>query len=155
MGSHPRDLPNSMCSSSVAIVASTNWMFVQLHHGLTTRDMLDSMKNGTYVFLRRSAPWTPVCVIGRAGDQEQDVGGAGRVFGGDDQSTAVADHECMRRIEASLGIAGITEMEDLRVQLGGKDTGGKATEEKATEEKATGEATGKSDPSETLEELQA
>ncbi|TVY94267.1 MFS glucose transporter [Lachnellula willkommii] len=41
--------PNSMRSRGVAIVASTNWMF-NFVIGLTTRDMLDSMKYGTYIF---------------------------------------------------------------------------------------------------------
>lgn len=41
--------PNSMRSRGVSIVASTNWMF-NFIIGLTTRDMIDSMKFGTYIF---------------------------------------------------------------------------------------------------------
>jgi hypothetical protein len=41
--------PNSMRSRGVSIVASTNWMF-NFIIGLTTKDMLGSMKFGTYIF---------------------------------------------------------------------------------------------------------
>lgn len=41
--------PNSMRSRGVAIVASTNWMF-NFIIGLTTRDMIDSLRFGIYIF---------------------------------------------------------------------------------------------------------
>ena len=41
--------PNSQRSRGVSIVASTNWMF-NFIIGLTTRDMINSMKFGTYIF---------------------------------------------------------------------------------------------------------
>jgi hypothetical protein len=46
--------PNSQRSRGVSIVASINWMF-NFIIGLTTKDMLGTMKYGTYIFAIFSA----------------------------------------------------------------------------------------------------
>ena len=106
--------PNSMRSRGVSIVASTNWMF-NFIIGLTTRDMLDSMKFGTYIFFASFCGmggifvWLMVPETKNKTLEELDV-----YFGGDDSSIAAADRERMRRIEESLGIASIQNIEDFQ-----------------------------------------
>jgi MFS family permease len=105
--------PNSMRSRGVSIVASTNWMF-NFIIGLTTKDMLASMKFGTYIF------FASFCIMGAAFVwllvpetknktlEELDV-----YFGGTSDTIAAKDRERMQRIEESLGISGIQAPEDL------------------------------------------
>ncbi|RFU35293.1 hypothetical protein B7463_g1044, partial [Scytalidium lignicola] len=108
--------PNSMRSRGVSIVASTNWMF-NFIIGLTTRDMLNSMKYGTYIFFAAFCAgggifvWLLVPETKNKTLEELDV-----YFGGDDSSIAAADRERMRRIEESLGIAGVETVEDLKIE---------------------------------------
>ncbi len=83
--------------------------------GLTTRDMLDSMKYGTYIF------FAAFCAIGgifvfffvpETKDrtlEELDI-----YFGGDDSSISQADNARMQRINESLGLVGVQTPEDLR-----------------------------------------
>ncbi|KAL3471501.1 sugar transporter [Aspergillus californicus] len=105
--------PSSTRSRGVAIVASTNWMF-NFIIGLTTKDMLDSMKYGTYIFFAifsalggffvwRFAPETKDKTL-----EELDV-----YFGGGEDSIAEADRERMQRINEQLGLAGVHKVEDL------------------------------------------
>ncbi|KAG0645882.1 MFS glucose transporter mfs1 [Hyphodiscus hymeniophilus] len=106
--------PNSMRSRGVSIVASTNWMF-NFIIGLTTRDMLGSMKYGTYIFFAAFCGmggvfvWLVVPETKNKTLEELDV-----YFGGDDTSIAAADRERMRRIEESLGIAGVQTIDDFQ-----------------------------------------
>ncbi|KAF4632951.1 hypothetical protein G7Y89_g5174 [Cudoniella acicularis] len=106
--------PNSMRSRGVSIVASTNWMF-NFVIGLTTRDMLASMKFGTYIFFAAFCAggglfvWLAVPETQNKTLEELDV-----YFGGDNSSIAVADRERMQRIEESLGLAGVQRVEDLK-----------------------------------------
>jgi MFS family permease len=122
--------PNSMRSRGVSIVASTNWMF-NFIIGLTTRDMLKSMKYGTYIFfaafcgMGAAFVWLLVPETKNRTLEELDI-----YFGGDNNSIAVADRERMRRIEESLGIAGVENVEDLKA--GEKVVGG--SEHSATAE---------------------
>jgi MFS family permease len=126
--------PNSMRSRGVSIVASTNWMF-NFIIGLTTRDMLDSMKFGTYIFFASFCGmgglfvWLVVPETKNKTLEELDV-----YFGGDTTSIAVADRERMRRIEESLGIAGVQNVEDF--QTGEKVVGGSSHLETDEEAKA-------------------
>lgn len=128
--------PNSMRSRGVSIVASTNWMF-NFIIGLTTRDMLASMKYGTYIFFAAFCGmgaifvWLVVPETKNKTLEELDV-----YFGGDDNSIAVADKERMRRIEESLGIADVREIEDLRLGAGEKGVGGSEHSETADEVQA-------------------
>lgn len=106
--------PNSMRSRGVSIVASTNWMF-NFIIGLTTRDMLQTMKYGTYIF------FASFCVGGclfvwkfmpETKDktlEELDV-----YFGGDESGIAAKDRERMQRINQSLGLEGVERPEDLK-----------------------------------------
>jgi len=106
--------PNSMRSRGVSIVASTNWLF-NFIIGLTTKDMLNSMKYGTYIFFAifsaGGAAFVWLCVPETKNKtlEELDI-----FFGGDSSSLAVADRERMRRIEESLGIYGIESPEDIK-----------------------------------------
>ena len=126
--------PNSMRSRGVSIVASTNWMF-NFIIGLTTRDMLDSMKFGTYIFFASFCGmggvfvWLVVPETKNKTLEELDV-----YFGGDDTSIATADRERMRRIEESLGISGVQDVEDY--QTGEKVVGGLEHSENSEVEKA-------------------
>ncbi|KAJ5517961.1 Major facilitator superfamily domain general substrate transporter [Penicillium expansum] len=108
--------PNSQRSRGVSIVASTNWMF-NFIIGLTTKDMLGSMKYGTYIFFAifsalgglfiwKFAPETKDKTL-----EELDV-----FFGGDNNSIAEADRLRMMRINESLGLAGIEVLEDLKAE---------------------------------------
>lgn len=95
--------PASFRARGVSIAASTNWMF-NFVIGLTTKDMLASMKYGTYIF------FAIFCIFGflfmwlfvpETKDktlEELDV-----YFGGGEDSIALADRERMRRIQESLG----------------------------------------------------
>ncbi|TVY85164.1 MFS glucose transporter mfs1 [Lachnellula suecica] len=108
--------PNSMRSRGVAIVASTNWMF-NFIIGLTTRDMLDNMKWGTYLFFASFCAlggifvWLAVPETKNKTLEELDV-----YFGGDNTSIAAADRDRMQRIEESLGLAGMETVEDLKTE---------------------------------------
>ena len=108
--------PNSMRSRGVSIVASTNWMF-NFIIGLTTRDMLDSMKFGTYLFFAAFCGggaifvWLMVPETKNKTLEELDV-----YFGGDSATIAARDRERMQRIEESLGLAGVQAPEDLIVE---------------------------------------
>lgn len=121
--------PNSMRSRGVSIVASTNWMF-NFIIGLTTRDMLASMKYGTYIFFAAFCGmgaifvWLVVPETKNKTLEELDV-----YFGGDNDSIAAADRERMRRIEESLGIAGVENVEDFKT--GEKVVGGSEHSESA------------------------
>ncbi|KAF2650313.1 sugar transporter [Lophiostoma macrostomum CBS 122681] len=105
--------PNSLRSRGVAIVASTNWMF-NFVIGLTTKDMLASMKYGTYIFFAAFCAggatfvWKLVPETQDKTLEELDV-----YFGGDDTTIAQDDAARMQRIYASLGLAGIERPEDL------------------------------------------
>ncbi|KAJ5827644.1 Major facilitator superfamily domain general substrate transporter [Penicillium robsamsonii] len=109
--------PNSQRSKGVAIVASTNWMF-NFIIGLTTKDMLASMKYGTYIFFAifsglgglfiwKFAPETKDKTL-----EELDV-----FFGGSEANIAEADRLRMQRINESLGLAGVDRVEDLKVAI--------------------------------------
>ncbi|KAJ5495360.1 hypothetical protein N7539_000476 [Penicillium diatomitis] len=106
--------PNSQRSRGVAIVASTNWMF-NFIIGLTTKDMLNSMKYGTYIFFAifsalggffiwKFAPETKDKTL-----EELDI-----FFGGAKESIAEADRIRMERIYADLGLAGVETVEDFK-----------------------------------------
>jgi hypothetical protein len=109
--------PNSMRSRGVSIVSSTNWMF-NFIIGLTTKDMLKSMKYGTYIF------FACFCLIGglfvwiwvpETKDktlEELDV-----YFGGDNTTIAATDRARMDRINASLGLTGVEHPNDLKVAV--------------------------------------
>ncbi|KAJ5833781.1 Major facilitator superfamily domain general substrate transporter [Penicillium riverlandense] len=108
--------PNSQRSRGVAIVASTNWMF-NFIIGLTTKDMLDSMKYGTYIFFAvfsglggafiwKFAPETKDKTL-----EELDV-----FFGGSKESIAESDRLRMERINEQLGLAGVENLEDLNTE---------------------------------------
>jgi hypothetical protein len=108
--------PNSQRSRGVAIVASTNWMF-NFVIGLTTKDMLDSMKYGTYIFFAvfsglgglfiwKFAPETKDKTL-----EELDI-----FFGGGMDSIAEADRLRMQRINETLGLAGVENLEDLKTE---------------------------------------
>ncbi|KAG9658835.1 sugar transporter, partial [Aureobasidium melanogenum] len=106
--------PSSVRSRGVSIVASTNWIF-NFVIGLSTRDMLDNMKYGTYIFFAIFSigggifVWTLVPETKNKTLEELDL-----YFGGTKDSLAVADRERMQRIEAQLGIAGAETVEDLK-----------------------------------------
>ncbi|KAE8452949.1 hypothetical protein EG329_012136 [Mollisiaceae sp. DMI_Dod_QoI] len=110
--------PNSMRSRGVSIVASTNWMF-NFIIGLTTKDMLKSMKYGTYIFFAAFCGlggvfvWLVVPETKNKTLEELDV-----FFGGDKEDIAERDRVRMRRIEESLGLAGVERVEDLKVGTG-------------------------------------
>ncbi|KAJ5134584.1 Major facilitator superfamily domain general substrate transporter [Penicillium atrosanguineum] len=108
--------PNSMRSRGVSIVASTNWMF-NFVIGLTTKDMLGSMKYGTYIFFAifsglgglfiwKFAPETKDKTL-----EELDI-----FFGGSEDSIAEADRIRMQRIYESLGLAGLETVDDLKTE---------------------------------------
>lgn len=107
--------PNSMRSRGVSIVASTNWLF-NFIIGLTTKDMLASMKFGTYIFFAAFCGmggvfvWLFVPETKNKTLEELDI-----YFGGDDQGIAEKDHERMRVIEERLGLAGVRDLEDIKV----------------------------------------
>ena len=111
--------PNSMRSRGVSIVASTNWMF-NFVIGLTTKDMLGSMKYGTYIFFAifsglgglfiwKYAPETKDKTL-----EELDI-----FFGGSEDSIAEADRVRMQRIYESLGLAGLDTVDDLKTEKHG------------------------------------
>ncbi|ANB12246.1 Snf3p [Sugiyamaella lignohabitans] len=106
--------PSSFRSRGVSIVASVNWMF-NFIIGLTTKDMLNSMKYGTYIF------FGAFCLMG-AGFmywfvpetkdktlEELDV-----YFGGTSDSLAAADRERMQRIMHELGMDNYDDSNDLK-----------------------------------------
>lgn len=105
--------PNSMRSKGVSIVASTNWMF-NFVIGLTTRDMLASMRYGTYIFFAAFCAMGGLFVFFLVPEtknktlEELDV-----YFGGDDTTIAQADRERMHNIETRLGLADVEHLADL------------------------------------------
>ncbi|OJJ98843.1 hypothetical protein ASPACDRAFT_121570 [Aspergillus aculeatus ATCC 16872] len=105
--------PSSARSRGVSLVASTNWMF-NFVIGLTTKDMLASMKYGTYIFFAifsglgglfiwYFAPETKDKTL-----EELDV-----FFGGSMDSIAEADRLRMQAIYDRLGLSGVEKVEDL------------------------------------------
>ncbi|RAH45811.1 sugar porter family MFS transporter [Aspergillus aculeatinus CBS 121060] len=105
--------PSSARSRGVSLVASTNWMF-NFVIGLTTKDMLASMKYGTYIFFAifsglgglfiwYFAPETKDKTL-----EELDV-----FFGGSMDSIAEADRLRMQAIYDRLGLTGVEKVEDL------------------------------------------
>ncbi|EFX04231.1 sugar transporter [Grosmannia clavigera kw1407] len=109
--------PTSMRSRGVSIVASTNWMF-NFVIGLTTKDMLKSMRYGTYIF------FAAFCAIGAAfvwqfvpETKDKTLEELDVYFGGDAGGIAVKDQERMARINASLGLQGVERPEDLKTAI--------------------------------------
>ena len=115
--------PNSMRSRGVSIVASTNWMF-NFIIGLTTKDMLGSMKYGAYIFFAvfcgggATFVWLMVPETKNRTLEELDI-----YFGGDSATIAAQDRERMQRIEESLGLDGIQAPEDLIAKKHGSPVG--------------------------------
>ncbi|KAJ5908503.1 sugar transporter [Penicillium taxi] len=109
--------PNSQRSRGVAIVASTNWMF-NFVIGLTTKDMLKSMKYGTYIFFAIFSAGGGIFVWYFAPEtkdktlEELDV-----FFGGSESGIAEADRLRMQRINEELGLAGVENVGDLKTAL--------------------------------------
>ncbi|RMZ91739.1 hypothetical protein DV736_g1016, partial [Chaetothyriales sp. CBS 134916] len=103
-----------MRSRGVSIVASTNWMF-NFIIGLTTRNMIKSMKYGTYIFFAffsGAGGVFVVLVFTETKDktlEELDI-----FFGGTENSLAATDREKMRKINERLGIANVNTVEDFR-----------------------------------------
>jgi len=87
--------------------------------GLTARDMLASMKYGTYIFFAALCAggglfvWLYVPETKNKTLEKLDV-----YFDGDADGIAVNERERMRRIEESLGLAGVQGPEDLKVGEG-------------------------------------
>ncbi|TGO37350.1 hypothetical protein BHYA_0099g00090 [Botrytis hyacinthi] len=107
--------PASVRSRGVSLVASTNWMF-NFIIGLTTKDMLDSMKYGTYIFFAvfsagggffiwKFFPETKDKTL-----EELDV-----YFGGSIDSIAAADKARMQSINERLGLANAESAEDIKL----------------------------------------
>ncbi|KAH8898270.1 sugar transporter [Thozetella sp. PMI_491] len=106
--------PNSMRSRGVALVASTNWIF-NFVIGLTTKDMLATMRYGTYIF------FACFCFMGGAfvyffvpETKDKTLEEMDLYFGGDKSGIAAEDRERMQRIEAALGLQGVERPEDLK-----------------------------------------
>lgn len=105
--------PSSQRSRGVSIVASVNWMF-NFIIGLTTRDMIDSMHFGIYIFFAFFAGaggvfvWLLVPETKNKTLEELDV-----YFGGAADSIALADKARMDRINERLGLTGVENLEDL------------------------------------------
>jgi hypothetical protein len=83
--------------------------------GLTTRDMIKSMKFGTYIFFAFFSGMGGLFVWLFAPEtknktlEELDV-----FFGGDIDSIAAKDRERMQRINESLGLSGVVTADDIR-----------------------------------------
>ncbi|KAJ5280402.1 Major facilitator superfamily domain general substrate transporter [Penicillium angulare] len=109
--------PNSQRSRGVAIVASTNWMF-NFIIGLTTKDMLNNMKYGTYIFFAIFSGIGGLFIWWFAPEtkdktlEELDI-----FFGGTDATIAAADRQRMERIYETLGLAGVDRVEDLKTAV--------------------------------------
>lgn len=105
--------PASVRSRGVSIVASTNWMF-NFVIGLTTKDMLASMRFGTYIFFAAFCGggglfvWWFVPETKNKTLEELDI-----YFGGSESNLAIKDKERMQRINESLGLAGIQDVNDI------------------------------------------
>ncbi|PYI15609.1 sugar transporter [Aspergillus japonicus CBS 114.51] len=105
--------PSSARSRGVSLVASTNWMF-NFVIGLTTKDMLASMKYGTYIFFAIFSGLGGLFIWYYAPEtkdktlEELDV-----FFGGSMDSIAEADRLRMQAIYDRLGLAGVEKVEDL------------------------------------------
>ncbi|KAF7902992.1 hypothetical protein EAF00_002894 [Botryotinia globosa] len=107
--------PASVRSRGVSLVASTNWMF-NFIIGLTTKDMLDSMKYGTYIFFAvfsagggffiwKFFPETKDKTL-----EELDM-----YFGGSIDSIAAADKARMQSINERIGLANAGRPEDIKL----------------------------------------
>jgi hypothetical protein len=89
--------------------------------GLTTRDMLASMKYGTYIFFAAFCAggglfvWLCVPETKNKTLEELDV-----YFGGNADGIALKDRERMAAIEERLGLSGVHSPEDLKVSEGEK-----------------------------------
>ncbi|EAA59592.1 hypothetical protein AN7938.2 [Aspergillus nidulans FGSC A4] len=111
--------PNSARSRGVSIVASTNWMF-NFVIGLTTKDMLNSMKYGTYIFFAIFSALGGAFIWWFAPEtkdktlEELDI-----YFGGTQESITEADRARMARINEQLGLSGVEKVEDLIDEKGG------------------------------------
>ncbi|KAL3429632.1 major facilitator superfamily domain-containing protein [Aspergillus tetrazonus] len=111
--------PNSARSRGVSIVASTNWMF-NFVIGLTTKDMLNSMKYGTYIFFAIFSALGGAFIWWFAPEtkdktlEELDI-----YFGGTQESIAEADRARMARINEQLGLSGVEKVEGLIDEKGG------------------------------------
>ncbi|PYH78742.1 sugar transporter [Aspergillus uvarum CBS 121591] len=105
--------PSSARSRGVSLVASTNWMF-NFVIGLTTKDMLASMKYGTYIFFAIFSGLGGLFIWWYAPEtkdktlEELDV-----FFGGSMDSIAEADRLRMQAIYDRLGLTGVEKVEDL------------------------------------------
>ncbi|PYI32117.1 sugar transporter [Aspergillus indologenus CBS 114.80] len=105
--------PSSARSRGVSLVASTNWMF-NFVIGLTTKDMLASMKYGTYIFFAIFSGLGGLFIWYYAPEtkdktlEELDV-----FFGGSMDSIAEADRIRMQGIYDRLGLTGVEKVEDL------------------------------------------
>lgn len=103
-----------MRSRGVSIVACTNWMF-NFVIGLTTKDMLDTMKYGTYIFLAVFSGLGGLFIWKFAPEtNDKTLEGLDVFFGGGMDSSAEADRLRMQRINESLGPAGVETVEDLK-----------------------------------------
>jgi hypothetical protein len=82
--------------------------------GLTTKDMLNSMKYGTYIFFAIFSAIGGVFIWWFAPEtkdktlEELDI-----YFGGGQDSIAEADRLRMARINEQLGLSGVEKVEDL------------------------------------------
>ncbi|KAF7595472.1 hypothetical protein BBP40_005808 [Aspergillus hancockii] len=97
--------PNSTRSRGVSIVAPTNWM-LNFVIGLTTKDMLNSMKYGTYNFF---AIFSALAETKDKTLKELDV-----YFEGGEDSIAEADRVRTQQINERLGLAGVKNVDNLK-----------------------------------------
>ncbi len=103
-----------MRSRGVSIVASTNWMF-NFIIGLTTRDMIGSMKFGTYIFFAFFSGMGGLFVWWFAPEtKNKTLEELAVFFGGDFDSIASADKAKMQTISERLGLVGVETTEELR-----------------------------------------
>jgi len=128
--------PNSMRSRGVSIVASTNWMF-NFIIGLTTRDMIKSMRFGTYIFFAFFSGagglfvWLLCPETKNKTLEELDV-----YFGASMDSMAEKDRLRMERINERLGISGVETVGDLHGRTLSVDPEKSTTVEEATDAQA-------------------
>lgn len=98
--------------------------------GLTTKDMLNSMKYGTYIFFAIFSGLGGLFIWWFAPEtkdktlEELDI-----FFGGEKDGIAEADRLRMERIYETLGLAGVETVEDLK---GEKHIASEQVEEQAT-----------------------
>ncbi|ESZ93133.1 sugar transporter [Sclerotinia borealis F-4128] len=107
--------PASVRSRGVALVASTNWMF-NFIIGLTTKDILGSMKYGTYIFFAVFSAgggffiWKFFPVTKDKTLEELDV-----YFGGSIDSIAASDKARMQIINERFGLTISESLEDIKI----------------------------------------